>query len=153
MDIEHAHIGRRIREIRTWRKMTLSATAGLTGLSVSYLSMIERGQRAVTKRSVLEALARALRVAPVQLTVEPDEAQRTVSEATTARFTDILSGWWIGEVPDAPCRPLPELLVDVRKLAKATMLSDYATQAEMSPLLIRELLVAASRPDVTRSFR
>jgi transcriptional regulator with XRE-family HTH domain len=44
VDIEHARIGRRVREVRIWRRMNLSATAGLAGMSPAYLSMIERGQ-------------------------------------------------------------------------------------------------------------
>lgn len=64
MDIEDAHIGRRVREVRHWRRMSLTATAGLAGISAPYLSMIERGQRPVTKRATLEALARVLTVRP-----------------------------------------------------------------------------------------
>lgn len=146
MVVEHAHIGRRVREIRTWRDMSLSATAGLAGLSVSYLSMIERGQRAVTKRAVLEAIAAALRVPPTQLTAEPETAARVVADAAMAAFTDVLSGWWIGEVPDCSPRPLPELLADVRMLSTFRAVSDYESQATMLPGLIRELLVTASRP-------
>jgi transcriptional regulator with XRE-family HTH domain len=42
-----AHIGRRIREIRTWRKLSIKELAELAGFSESYLSRIERGDRPV----------------------------------------------------------------------------------------------------------
>ena len=64
-------IGRRLREVRAWRGMSLRATAELAGLSKSYLSMIERGERPVERRSTLQALATALRVAPSELTGQP----------------------------------------------------------------------------------
>lgn len=64
-------IGRRLREIRTWRGLSLTAVAGLAGMSIGHLSRIERGLRAVDRRSTLEALANALRVAPSELTGQP----------------------------------------------------------------------------------
>ncbi|MET0135626.1 MAG: helix-turn-helix transcriptional regulator, partial [Kibdelosporangium sp.] len=67
MDIEDGQIGRRVREIRLWRGMNLAAVAGLAGLSTSFLSMVERGQRPITKRVHLERLADALRVSPADL--------------------------------------------------------------------------------------
>ena len=50
-----------------WRGLSLRAVAELAGFSASYLSLIERGVRPVDKRSTLEALAAALRVAPSEL--------------------------------------------------------------------------------------
>ncbi|MGH3859835.1 helix-turn-helix domain-containing protein [Actinokineospora sp.] len=43
MQIEDAHIGRRVREVRSWRGLSLTAAAQLAGIQPSYLSMIERG--------------------------------------------------------------------------------------------------------------
>jgi transcriptional regulator with XRE-family HTH domain len=61
-------LGGRPRELRPWRDPSLRVTAELAGLSESHLSRIERGERPVDKRSTLEALARALQVAPSELT-------------------------------------------------------------------------------------
>lgn len=47
--------------------LSLKTTAELAGMSESYLSLIERGKRPVERRSTLEALANALRVAPGEL--------------------------------------------------------------------------------------
>ncbi|GDY29853.1 helix-turn-helix domain-containing protein [Gandjariella thermophila] len=150
MDIEDVHIGRRVREIRTWRGMSLTATAGLAGISVSYLSMIERGQRPVTKRSVLEALAKALKVSPVELIGGPYETTSSTSNAanqTMAAVEDAVSGWWLGEVPEVPGRPWPQVRADVDLLtSKLRPNSDYSAQTALLPDLIRDLLVAATDP-------
>ena len=64
-------IGRRLREIRSWRGLSLTVTAELAGLSKAYLSRIERGERPVQRRATLESLAQALQVAPSELTGQP----------------------------------------------------------------------------------
>lgn len=69
MDVEDARtIGQRLRKIRYWRGKSLRVVAELAGISESYLSRLERGERQVDRRSVLEALATALEVAPGELT-------------------------------------------------------------------------------------
>ena len=68
MDVEDARtIGQRLREIRYWRGKSLRVVAELAGISESYLSRLERGERQVDRRSLLEALAAALEVAPGEL--------------------------------------------------------------------------------------
>ena len=77
-------IGRRIREIRVWRGMTQRAVAELAGVSEGYLSRIEGGKRPVDRRSLLEAIAAALRVAPSELAEQafpPAAADSVTGEA------------------------------------------------------------------------
>ncbi|WP_459706405.1 helix-turn-helix domain-containing protein [Actinophytocola sp. KF-1] len=153
--MEHDHIGRRVREIRSWRGMDLATTAGLAGISPSALSLMERGKRPISKRTVLEAIARALRVSPFELTGQPHPPSgEGTAEARTAMaaLADLLGGWRIGEVPDGPRRPLPEVLAELERFHAARNGSgsrgagDYATQvATLSPL-IRDLLAAAADP-------
>jgi transcriptional regulator with XRE-family HTH domain len=64
-------LGRRVREVRSWRQLTLREAAGLAGLSFSFWGQVERGQKAVANRKTLEAMAGALRVAPTELTGQP----------------------------------------------------------------------------------
>ncbi|MGH3814747.1 MAG: helix-turn-helix domain-containing protein, partial [Pseudonocardiaceae bacterium] len=64
-------LGRRLREVRCWRRLTLREAAGLAGLSFSFWSQVERGEKAVTSRRTLEAMASALRVHPSELTGQP----------------------------------------------------------------------------------
>ncbi|TDV51071.1 helix-turn-helix domain-containing protein [Actinophytocola oryzae] len=159
MDIERAHIGRRIRELRKWRRMDQQAVAGLAGISTSYLSRIERGERPVTKRLVLERIAAALRVSPAELTPEIDlvtDDAGTETHSAMATLGDLLGGWWVGEVPDAPGRPLPQVLDELarfhaaRNSGGAQAAGDYATQVATLAPLIRDLLVAAADPQLRR---
>lgn len=159
MDIEHAQIGRRIRELRKWRGMDQAAVAGLAGLSTSYLSLIERGKRPITKRLVLERIANALRVSPVELTPRVDlVSEETSSDTHTAMATlgDLLGGWWVGEVPDAPGRPLPEVLEKLahfhaaRNSGGPQAAGDYSTQVATLAPIIRDLLATATDPQLRR---
>ncbi len=56
-----------LRRARRRRGMTQVELAGLAGLSYSYISMIERGQRKLTRRDHVNALAAALRVSPTEI--------------------------------------------------------------------------------------
>lgn len=152
------HLGRRVREIRAWRGLSLRTTADLAGLSYGYLGRLERGEQPVNSRQVLEALAMALRVSPDALTGIPDTAGRTSEDSYDAAtaLADLLSGWWVGEVPEAPGRPLQEVLADLsafhqsRNSSGANGAGDYPTQvATLSPL-IRDLLAIAADPVVGR---
>lgn len=67
---EHS-VGRRVREIRVWRGLSLKVAAELAGMTAGHLSNIEHGKRRVDKRSTLEALAAALNVAPSELAATP----------------------------------------------------------------------------------
>src|ERR1700704_4236801 len=94
MDIEDQHIGRKLREIRNWRRLSLTAVAGLSGISIGHLSRIERGERPVTKRATLEALAQSLRVSPTELTGQPS--------APVDPLSRWVCGWCVGSA--APVR-------------------------------------------------
>jgi transcriptional regulator with XRE-family HTH domain len=146
--VDDAHIGRRVREIRHWRGLSLTTTAGLAGISHSYLSLIERGLRPVTKRSTLEALANALRVSPAELTGRPfvpvDSTSNT-AHAALGKLEAALTEWWPGEVPDDTLpRAWPDVLTDVTLLnEKLRPNSDYAAMGILLPGLVHDLLVYA----------
>jgi transcriptional regulator with XRE-family HTH domain len=141
VDTTASPIGRRLREIRLWRGMSLRAVAELAGFSAAYLSLIERGQRPVDKRSTLEALAEALRVAPSELGTafppvgRPDELApaRMFLPRIEEALTDIEVGDGDTTAPwDAIGRRLDEL-------AAARLRNDYSRQAELLPGLIADL--------------
>jgi transcriptional regulator with XRE-family HTH domain len=56
-----------LRRARLRRGMTQVELAGLAGLSCSYISMIERGQRNLTRRDHVNALAAALKMLPAEI--------------------------------------------------------------------------------------
>jgi transcriptional regulator with XRE-family HTH domain len=68
---EHSEIGHMLRRVRHARGKSLAVVAGLAGISTSYLSMLERGERAVDRRSLIVKLANALEIAPSDLTGLP----------------------------------------------------------------------------------
>ena len=56
-----------LRRLRLRRGLTQAALAELSGLSGSFLSMVETGQRTLTRRDHVSAVAAALRVPPAEL--------------------------------------------------------------------------------------
>ena len=140
-------LGGRLRELRTWRDLSLRATAELAGLSESHLSRIERGERPVDRRSTLEALARALQVAPSELTGQPYEpsdrgqaAGHTAASALRAVLRDI-------ELSEptviTPPRSVEALRPEVAAVLAGCSASDYGAIAEAVPTLLGELHAAA----------
>jgi transcriptional regulator with XRE-family HTH domain len=147
-------LGRRLREIRSWRGLSLRHAAELSGISYSYLAQIERGEKAVNSSRVLEALANTLRVAPAELTGTPYAPSDVATEAARAAIPaldDTLTGWWLGDSPDAPLRPWRFVCTELDKLNEVLRPNaEYAEQAAMLPRLIRDLLAAAGDPRTRR---
>jgi transcriptional regulator with XRE-family HTH domain len=139
-------IGRRIGEIRSWRGMTLRAVAELAGITEGYLSRIERGERIVGRRSLLESIAAALRVAPSELAEQafpPAAADPVTGEAQAAvmaleaALSDLDTG-----VPfeGARARPWPAIAADMSRLnTHLRPRTDYAAQGLVLPSLLSEL--------------
>lgn len=136
-----APVGRRLREIRLWRGLSLRAVAELAGFSASYLSLIERGERPVDKRSTLEALAAALRVAPSELGSAFPPAGRSdeLAEARTfvPKIEEVLTDIEVGE--GHVTEPWPAMGRRLDELAAARLRSDYTRQAGLLPGLIADL--------------
>ena len=96
--MEQPVFGRRLKQLRTERGLTLSALAG-EGMSTGYLSRLESGARVPSERAVAH-LATQLGISPAQLMestsaslaqsltlatgLGPDEAGRTLAEALRA---------------------------------------------------------------------
>jgi transcriptional regulator with XRE-family HTH domain len=69
--MDEVTIGARLRTLRRWRGMTQVEVAGLAGLSPSFVSMVENGQRPLDRRSHISALASALGVSETDLVGGP----------------------------------------------------------------------------------
>lgn len=140
---ETRSIGTRIREIRTWRRKSLSAVAGLAGISPSYLSMIERGQRAVDRRTLVEALAGALQVAPSELLAEPFPARDPITTGAHAgieQIAHVLAHNRLNHPYKEQPRPWPQVHAELRRfLGELVPACDYLVQAVMLPELIEDL--------------
>lgn len=144
VDTAGALIGRRLREVRVWRGLSLRAVAELAGLSAGYLSRTERGERPVERRSTLEALARALRVAPSELAQTPRAAAGVDVEVAdaVAAMTDVeaaLTDVAVGEATVTP-RAWPVVAADVVHLNdRLRLAADYRGQMALLPRLVAEL--------------
>lgn len=68
------HAGHTLRATRHARGKSLAVVAGLAGITESYLSRLERGERALDRQSLVAALASALDIAPSELTALPTPA-------------------------------------------------------------------------------
>ena len=144
---ETRSIGVRIREIRSWRGLSLSVVAGLAGISPGYLSRIERGERAIEKRALVESIASSLQVAPSEILAEPATARDPVSKDAHAAIEEIsvvLAHNRLGHpFPEQPTMPWPELASELRRFLDVLVPEcDYLTQAQMLPGLLEGLYAA-----------
>ncbi|MEU2172631.1 helix-turn-helix transcriptional regulator [Nocardia sp. NPDC019219] len=147
-DIPPNEVGRRLREIRAWRGLSLQVVAGLAGLSFGYLGRLERGEQALTNRHTLEALARALRVAPSEFNGRPWEmtdGPSSESHATLVAFENALEVCELGEDSGVPVRPWPEVAADLQRVFEHRQAADYAAQGNLTPRLLAELHAAYVR--------
>lgn len=161
MDAEEARTtGRRVRQVRHARGKSLRVVAELAGMSRMTLLRIERGERALDRRSEIAALANALKVAPSELTRmsvpvpgngETDTADEAVRLALLAVIHDQPRGQVcsaeelrtrVSSMLDARCRRdqqaeagavLPDLIRDVHSSLEAGR--DVAELLELAVLL------------------
>jgi transcriptional regulator with XRE-family HTH domain len=136
-------LGRRLLEIRSWRRLTLREAAGLAGLSFSFWGQVERGEKPVTSRKTLEAMAGALRVHPSELTGQPWTRQDVVSAGADAVLTGIeiaLEPYELGVDPEVPVRAWPQIQADIDRLVRLHHhVVDYTATGELASTLIGEL--------------
>jgi transcriptional regulator with XRE-family HTH domain len=136
-------IGARLRILRRWRGMTLTELAGLAGVSFSYLSMVERGQRMLDRRSYISAVAAALKVSETDLVGGPhlsaDRQQADPHKAIPAlREAFQTNKLTIPAVERA--RPLPELVTALMEHIEPMWAStDYARAGALLPDVLDEL--------------
>ncbi|MEV6675124.1 helix-turn-helix transcriptional regulator [Streptomyces sp. NPDC051162] len=149
MDEEQAsRIGERLRSARRQRGMSLRNLAGLAGVSVGYLSMVENGRRLLDRSSHITAFAEALQIAPSELTGQPfapaDPHTSAAHEAIPAlRLT--LMGIAMASPPDRrpPRVPAAVLAERVERANRLYHAAEYGTLAAGLPVLLADLHAAA----------
>ena len=151
MDAEDAlSIGRRARMIRRRRGLSLDVVAGLAGITKTYLSMLELGQRGFNRRGLIEDLAEALGCAVSDLTGQPYlrvDRQSADAAATIPGVGGVLHDTTLDDVLDLPARPLPELVLAA---AQANAYADdarYALAGRGLDAVLAELHVHAATGD------
>ncbi|MCW2900465.1 MAG: hypothetical protein JWO67_2730 [Streptosporangiaceae bacterium] len=151
---DEATIGARLRALRRWRGMTLAQLAGQAGLSASFLSMAERGQRPLDRRSHIASIATALRVSEADLVGGPHLTPDPVQSEPHATVPDIRAALTTNTLT-APAvdlaRPLDELVAEMTRI-------DHSEYKHMQvgralPAVINELHVHACAPADEAAYR
>jgi transcriptional regulator with XRE-family HTH domain len=132
-------IGRRVRQIRYARRKSLAVVAGLAGISEGHLSRIERGERALDRRSLIVGLANALEVAPSELTSLPvpapqDGGTDVAVDAVRAAIQAVTMG-----VPNGQPQPVEQLSARVHAVLDAKQRCHHGEVGMVLPALIRDL--------------
>ncbi|WP_131735865.1 helix-turn-helix domain-containing protein [Actinomadura roseirufa] len=149
---DESTIGARLRVLRRWRGMSLDEVAGLSGLSKSFLSMAERGQRALDRRSHIAALATALRVSEVDLIGGPhlggDREQSEPHIYVSPLRVALETNGFLGDPVVERARPLDELAALMSgPIEQCRRRYDYIGVGKNLPDVIDELHWHAARPD------
>lgn len=152
---DHEWIGRRIGRYRDLLGLTQQELADTVGVSRSYVAMIERGERAVTKRSLLIRFASALGVAVTDLTGQPTRPRSRDDMHIAALASTVRQA--LDEDPDGhgtTPRPADVLARAVDEAMRARMFCDYARLCVLAPGLVRDarLLAEAGHVDGLRMF-
>ncbi len=141
--VEETTLGGRLRSIRSWHQLSLREAAGVAGLPVSVWDQVERGDKPVTSRHMLEAMARALRVHPLEVTGQPWAPQDVVSSEAHAGLWGIeiaLERYEVGVDPDLMVPVWPQIAADLERLDKLLHYSaDYAALGELTPMVLGQL--------------
>lgn len=136
-------IGTQLRELRAWRGLTVRVVAELAGMSAGHVSNIENGARRVDRRSTLEALAAALRVAPSELAGTPIPSKDPLTREAYAGIAAVegaLGDYGLGQDAGVPARPWAEIAAELHILnTEYRPRTDYVAQGLMVPRLIADL--------------
>lgn len=141
-------IGARLRALRRWRGMTLAELGDQAELSISFLSMAERGQRSLDRRSHIAALAAALRISETDLVGGPhltaDPVQSDPHLAIPGIRAALLTNTLISAASER-ARPLGELITALGdEIEPARRIGAYVPIGDALPGVIDELYVHAT---------
>lgn len=132
-------VGRTLRGVRRARGKSLDVIAGLAGISKSYLSRLESGDRALDRRSLVVALADALEVAPSEITGSALATPRErADDRALQEIRAALLAVSLGE-PRGEIRPVEQLRGRVANLVAAQNDAESAAVGAALPALIRDL--------------
>jgi transcriptional regulator with XRE-family HTH domain len=153
---DDATIGARLRVLRKWRRLTQKELADLSGLSQSFLSMAERGERALDRRSHIAALASALRVSEMDLVGSPhlsaDPLQLDPHLAIPTIRTVLQTNTLVAPATER-ARPLSELIVEMGRIESFDQVGNYIEVGKLLPAVLDELHVHACAPADEASHR
>lgn len=147
---EDRAIGQRVHKVRRRRGLSLETAAGLAGIHKSFLSRLENGQRAFTRRGLLEDLASALSCSVADLTGQPYLTPDAQTARATAAIPELSLAFFdadLDDVPDIRTRPLSTLVSAARAANVHADNVQYDLAARGLAPLITELQVIAATGD------
>lgn len=143
-------IGARLRTLRRWRGKSQVELAGLAGLSPSFLSMVETGQRPLDRRSHIAALANALRISETDLVggphLTPDPLQSDPHMSIPALRVALQTNTLTTPAVDR-ARPLPalaQLITD--EIGPMRRACNYVAIGQLLPEVLDELHYHTAAP-------
>jgi len=143
-------IGARLRTLRRWRGKTLAELAGLAGLSPSFLSMVEHGQRMLDRRSHIAAIASALGVSETDLVGGPHlsaDRQQADPHMAIPPLRVALQTNSLTQPAADQARPLADLHQEVfGTIEPLRRVCDYVAIGQRLPSVIDELYRHAAQP-------
>jgi transcriptional regulator with XRE-family HTH domain len=142
MDAHGHQVGINLRRIRRSRGMSLDVLAGRSGLSKSFLSRVERGERALEKRSHLSAVAVALDCSIADLLGEPIEPVGPTRQAAVAGVPALrraLHAFSIGHVETSSAAPIETLRSRAHDLWLSRLASRPVETWRILPGLVADL--------------
>ncbi|MFY1672553.1 helix-turn-helix domain-containing protein [Plantactinospora sp. WMMB334] len=137
-------IGLRVASWRDTAGMTQQELADRIGVSHAYISMIENGRRAVTKRALIIALASALGVRVEDLTAQPRRPRDRAELAAYSAAPAIRRA--LDDHPEGPMPDPADVARRVDAASRARMACDYTTMARLLPVLVEQTRLLASAP-------
>jgi transcriptional regulator with XRE-family HTH domain len=148
--LDEITIGARLRTLRRWRGKSQVELAGLAGLSPSFLSMVETGQRPLDRRSHIAALANALKVSEADLVgwphLTPDPLQSDphmgIPALRVALQTNMLNAPAVDHA--RPLAELAHLVTD--KIEPMRRACNYVATGQLLPDVLDELHYHAAAP-------
>lgn len=142
VDSRQNWIGYRVASWRRVQDMSQQGLADTMGVSREYISMIENGRRAVTRRATVDALADALGIGPEDLTGQPVRPLTRAEHAVYTMASDIRRAL---DEPDTTrdIRPIEELAADADRMLSLRMEGDWEEVPRVLPGLLTETTVAA----------
>ncbi len=148
-DLQHAStVGDRVRACRHYRGMSLKLLADLSGLSKGFLSMVENGQRHLTRRQHLAAVAEALQVSVADLIGQPYAPADPGQGGAHASVPDVrlaLMGSSLDHADRDPTRPVAQLAEDTAQVMNLRQACEYQQVGRLLRDLLPDLHAAVVR--------
>jgi transcriptional regulator with XRE-family HTH domain len=127
--------------------MTQAVLAGLAGVSQSYISKVEAGEKSIERRSTLVNVAAALQVSVADLLGQPGDPTDPLKAGAAAAVPAIRAA--LVEIEEGerrqPTRSSEQMAADMAHLSELRARAEYATMTTLLPGLLFDAAVRGGR--------